>query len=83
VEQLKETLRANPLTGTPLGNDCFKVRFVITSKGKGKSGGGRLITCVKIVEDTIYLLTMYDKSEQENVTDKELAALLKSLGLKK
>lgn len=83
VTSLTDTLRENPTVGTPLGDDCFKIRFVITSKGRGKSGGGRMITCVKIVDKTVYLLTVYDKSEQETVTDKELAAMLKSLGLKK
>jgi len=83
VAALTDTLRENPVMGTSLGDDCFKIRFAITSKGRGKSGGGRLITCVKIIDETVYLLTVYDKSEQETVTDKELATMLKSLGLKK
>ena len=36
---LEEELHATPRIGTPLGNDCFKIRLKITSKGKGKSGG--------------------------------------------
>ena len=60
-----------------MGNNCFKIRLSIASKGKGKSGGGRIITFVKVLETTVYLLTIYDKSEQENINDKDLEELLK------
>lgn len=53
----------------------------IAAKGKDKSGGARVITCVKIVNETIYLLTIYDKSEQENINDNELDQLLNQAGL--
>ena len=59
----------NPFLGEPLGDNCYKIRMAISSKKTGKSGGARVITCVKIVEDTIHLLTMYDKSEMENISD--------------
>ena len=49
----------------------------ITSKGKGKSGGARVITCVKITNEKIFLLTIYDKSEKDDISDKELNELLK------
>ena len=49
------------------------------SKGKGKSGGARLITYVKVTETTIYLTSIFDKSEKENITDNELKAILKLL----
>jgi len=78
---LKEQLLKNPLSGTSIGNDCYKVRMLIAAKGKGKSGGARVITCVKIVNETIYLLTIYDKSEQENINEKELDQLLTQVGL--
>ncbi len=50
--------------------------MAITSKGQGKSGGARVITCVKIENHIIYFLTIYDKSEQESITDSELTELL-------
>ncbi len=81
VTVLADVLRENPTAGIPLGNDCYKIRFAITSKGRGKSGGGRLVTCVKIIDETVYFLTIYDKSDQENVADNELSDILKSLGL--
>ena len=73
VLQLKE----NPTLGTPISNDCYKVRLSIKSKGKGKSGGARIITNFVIADYTVYLLSICDKSEKENLTDKELSELLK------
>lgn len=81
IEALIGSLEQNPLQGEPLGKDCYKVRMAITSKGKGKSGGSRVITCVKVVDKDVYLLTIYDKSEKENISDKELDELLKIAGL--
>ena len=81
VDQLTESLQENPTMGKPLGRDCYKVRMAISSKNQGKSAGARVITCVKIVDDTLYLLSIYDKSEQENIPDDEIDTVLKSLGL--
>jgi len=72
ISQLEQT----PDIGTPIGNDCYKIRVAIASKGKGKSGGARVITCVVVKDAEIYLLYMYDKSEQSTITDKELLQLL-------
>ena len=81
LNKLIDSLEENPTQGEPLGKDCYKVRMAITSKGKGKSGGSRVITCVKIVNQTAYLLTIYDISDQENISDKELDELLRLAGL--
>jgi mRNA-degrading endonuclease RelE of RelBE toxin-antitoxin system len=71
------SLRENPSQGTPIGNNCFKIRIAIASKGKGKSGGTRIITNFIVTDATVYLLSIYDKSEKENLSDKELTELLK------
>lgn len=76
---LVEALRKASATGQPLGRDCYKIRLAIGSKGKGKSGGARVITCVKIIDGIVYLLTIFDKSDQDTVSDKQLKALLKML----
>ena len=73
VKELKE----NPRQGKPIGKSCFKIRIAIASKGKGKSGGARLITNFMVTDEIVYLLSIYDKSEKENITDKELDELLK------
>jgi mRNA-degrading endonuclease RelE of RelBE toxin-antitoxin system len=75
--RLIETLAKNPQQGISIGNNCFKIRLSIESKGKGKSGGARVITYVQVTKTTVYLLTIYDKSKQENITEKELSDLLK------
>lgn len=79
--KLIDSLEENPTQGKALGKDCYKVRMAISSKGKGKSGGSRVITCVKIVDQTAYLLAIYDKSDMENISDKELDELLSLAGL--
>lgn len=38
-----------------------------------------MITYVQVLQTSVYLLTIYDKSEQENIPDKELRELLKGL----
>ena len=55
--------------------------MAISSKGKGKSGGARVITCVKVVQQNIFLLFIYDKSEKETIGDNELIMLLEAAGL--
>ena len=73
------SLRKDPEQGIPLGNNCYKIRLSIASKGKGKSGGARLITNLIISETTVYLISIYDKSEKESLSEKELDELLKYL----
>ncbi|HWD86656.1 MAG TPA: type II toxin-antitoxin system RelE/ParE family toxin [Mucilaginibacter sp.] len=72
LSQLLVSLEQDPTLGQPLGNNCYKIRMAISSKNKGKSGGARVITYVKIVDEMIYLLSIYDKSETDAITDKEL-----------
>ena len=75
--KLLESLEQEPEQGTNLGNNCYKIRIAIASKGKGKSSGARVITNFVIAEETVFLISIYDKSEKENLTDKELEELLK------
>ena|SRR5689334_3610779 len=77
--ELVQSLKEEPEQGPPLGNNCYKIRLAIASKGKGKSGGSRVITYVHVLQTTVYLLTIFDKSEKENIPDKELEALLKEI----
>ena len=71
-----DELEQNPEQGTKIGKRCFKIRISIASKGKGKSGGARVITNFTISENTVYLLSIYDKSEKDSLTDSELEDLL-------
>jgi hypothetical protein len=51
----------------------------IASKGKGKSGGARVITHIYVSGKVVYLLSIYDKSEQSTVSEKELIELVKAI----
>jgi hypothetical protein len=75
--QLVQELKENPEQGTAIGKSCFKIRIAIAAKGKGKSDGARIITNFVIADETIYLLSIYDKSEKDNISDTELNELLK------
>ena len=79
LASLLETLSKNPETGTPLGNNCYKIRLSIASKGKGKSGGARIITHVYFVKSTVFLLDIYDKSEKGTISEKELQERIKQI----
>jgi mRNA-degrading endonuclease RelE of RelBE toxin-antitoxin system len=77
--ELVEELKENPEQGTAIGKGCFKIRIAIASKGKGKSGGARVITNLVVTDATVYLLSIYDKAEKENLAEKELNELLKAI----
>lgn len=72
LTKLITTLEKEPVQGIALGNNFYKIRLGITSKGKGKSGGARVITYVKIFRLTVFLTSIYDKSEKATVSEKEL-----------
>ena len=77
--QLVVSLEHNPEQGAALGNNFYKIRLAITSKNKGKSGGARIITYVKIIENTVYLTSIYDKSEKENISAGELRQIFSQI----
>ncbi|GAB3999713.1 hypothetical protein GCM10028807_50710 [Spirosoma daeguense] len=79
LAQLGEELMENPTLGKSLGGNFYKVRLKITSKRTGKSGGARVITYVKIINETITLSFIYDKSERSTIADDELDTLLNML----
>lgn len=77
--ELIASLKENPQQGKNLGNNCYKIRLAIASKQKGKSGGARVITHVQVIDTKIYLLSIYDKSEQADINDKELDNWLREI----
>lgn len=63
-----DDLEENPQMGTDLGNGFRKVRMAIASKGKGKSGGARVITFDMVERNNcLYLIYAYDKSDADNI----------------
>lgn len=81
LRKLIESLEKNPKQGEVLRKDCYKIRMAISSIRKGKSGGSRVITCVKITNNTVYLLSIYDKSYKKSISDKDIESLLNDSGL--
>ena len=84
LDKFRKELLANPNTGISLGGGLRKIRMSIHSKGKGKSGGARVITfsvVVAIEETEINLLYIYDKSERESISMSEIQELLRKNGL--
>jgi hypothetical protein len=74
----KKELLENPLQGDDLGRGVRKIRMAIASKGKGKSGGARVLTLNVLVSDEneVTLLTIYDKNEIDNVSDEYIRWLV-------
>ena len=70
---LIDTLEQKPTSGTSIGNNCYKIRMAIASKGKGKSGGARVVSYLQVKKNSVFLLSIYDKAELESISDKELA----------
>ena len=79
LKELNMSLLEYPSQGIPLGQDCYKIRLAIKSKKKGKSGGARVITLVKIIQETVFLLSIYDKSEKDDISEKELEAFINQM----
>lgn len=76
---LIKKLAEEPEQGTALGNNFYKIRLAITAKGKGKSGGARVITYVKVIATTVYLSAIYDKGEKSTISNTELKSIFKTI----
>ncbi|MBP7037737.1 MAG: type II toxin-antitoxin system RelE/ParE family toxin [Bacteroidales bacterium] len=74
---LIDKLTNEPKQGTALGNSFYKIRLAISSKEKGKSGGARVVTYVKVAHNIVYLTSIFDKSDKSTITDKELEQIFK------
>jgi mRNA-degrading endonuclease RelE of RelBE toxin-antitoxin system len=81
LQTLAKSLSQNPTQGISIGNNCYKIRFSIRSKSKGKSGGARIITYVFFKMDTVYLINIYDKSLKDSINQKDLKAILSQIDL--
>ncbi len=77
LADLFSELETNPTMGTPLRNDIYKIRLAIASKNKGKSGGARVLSFVKVTATTVLLFSIYNKGDTDNLTDKEIENLIK------
>ena len=62
----------------PIKSDFYKIRLANSNKNKGKSAGYRIYYYIKI-KATVYLLTIYDKSEIEMIDEKILIEIIKNI----
>ena len=79
----EKELEVNPTLGVDLGGNVRKIRVSIKSKSKGKSGGARVITytvLASIQDQKILLVTIFDKSEQDSISDDEIKRILRNSG---
>ena len=79
IKKLGESLAENPHQGILIKENTYKIRMAITSKGRGKSGGARVITYVIDEDETVVLIDIYDKSEQENISDSRIQYIIDNL----
>jgi mRNA-degrading endonuclease RelE of RelBE toxin-antitoxin system len=81
LQKLFEILTNNPREGTSLGNNCYKIRIQNSSAKRGKSGGYRVVSyyCDK---EVLGLLTIYSKSDRENIFQNEIDELIRELSEK-
>jgi len=83
LANLEQELIKNPNLGIDLGNNFRKVRMAIKTKNKGKSGGARIITyslVVSIIDELIVLVTIYDKGEEQSISDAKIKQIIKNFG---
>ena len=66
-------------TGNSYRQRVLKIRLAVKSKGKGKSGGMRVITFVITKRKELFLLSIYDKADKDTLSDKEILALIPEL----
>jgi mRNA-degrading endonuclease RelE of RelBE toxin-antitoxin system len=74
-------LEKEPFAGTHLGKGLYKLRLKSSDKSRGKSGGFRIIYYIVTQDEKLYLLTIYSKSEVENISMDEIKKILEELKL--
>jgi mRNA-degrading endonuclease RelE of RelBE toxin-antitoxin system len=84
LQDFQDELLENPYQGTELSPGIRKIRLTIDSKGRGKSGGARVITFTYLVDEkdgVVILLLLYDKADASNIKMNVVRKIIKDLGL--
>jgi len=82
IDELGEQLIANPYLGESYGSNIYKIRLADKSKGKGKSGGFRVIYYLAIKHEDnidIILVTIFNKGEMDTIKKNDAELLLKEV----
>ncbi len=77
LQDLTKELSANPKLGISLQHNCYKIRVANSSVPTGKSGGFRIIYYFVDINNKVFLMTIYSKTQKDNLSENELLELLK------
>lgn len=79
IADLINNLHHNPTQGTYINSNVYKIRLAIASKGKGKRGGARVMTFVKVIEEKVFLFSIYSKGEKDDISQQEIDAIIQNI----
>ena len=77
------SIKNNPLQGDEITKNIRKIRMAIKAKGKGKSGGARVITfniLTDIENGQVVFLLLYDKEDASTVKVNVVKQLVRDMG---
>ena len=77
------SIKNNPLQGDEITKKIRKIRMAIKAKGKGKSGGARVITfniLTDIENGHVVFLLLYDKEDASTVKVNVVKQLVRDMG---
>lgn len=80
LKNLQTELLLNPKTGDPIPGVPGLRKTRIAYKGHGKRGGARVIYVDVEIKEKIYLINVYSKDSQEDLTFQEKKELNKHIG---
>ena len=82
-KEFLESIKNNPLQGDEITKNIRKIRMAIKSKGKGKSGGARVITfniLTDVQNGQVVLLLIYDKEDASTVKTNVVKQMVRDMG---
>ena len=82
-KEFLESIKNNPLQGDEITKNIRKIRMAIKAKGKGKSGGARVITfnvLTDVENGHVIFLLLYDKEDASTVKVNVVKQLVQDLG---
>lgn len=82
-KEFLESIKNNPLQGDEITKNIRKIRMAIKAKGKGKSGGARVITfnvLTDVENGNVFFLLLYDKEDASTVKVNVVKQLVRDMG---
>ena len=82
-KEFLESIKKNPLQGDEITKNIRKIRMAIKVKGKGKSGGARVITfnvLTDVENGHVVFLLLYDKEDASTVKVNVVKQLVRDMG---